>query len=724
MGLFDFPRIHFAGNVDINVPTINNSYYFPLTIYDATQSKAFLPPRLYFSSEAVINNVPSSINPEIHFDENNQYYYIKILPISTIEILRKWCMNPLGVAANAPDAAYFPYYVAADADLGQVEGSFIVGNCMGYWNMYGDMGVAMSNVQVTGVQTFDGTNLNTWTSSSQNIPPSVLPFLSASFDMDTTPASGITTATMVETISSQSVYASIFCSNVNLFSGENNILLQGKPFRFSALAYGAWRVVNWFPAMAGSARFCSSIPLEDISQGEQAQLIQFFSQNNGYDGRTLKGVFVTFTTFEVFENRYDQNYYNNNGTKPNPATATTVGSITPWYEGDMRTGVLGRNLISLNMNPIYQNTNSAPPNTIPVNMQPAISSLRVLKNGSAVFSVDMGNSWPEVISPPYNPNSFQPPFRGDASFETANLGNLNFQYSNNPSSIFASIAVNPAYNPRSSVFQTGGIFDFVLTNPTLIQNIQNNFIRGYLSNGASNAPILQESVYMFTTDEKGLYGEEGAAASAGYQVFDENLIPCRLRIFQKGVPVTQPIPVLIAQYIVPEAANDPLNGPNNTVSQMLADNSIVQLTTGNLTMDNNAVYYFVYSGQYTQNNIPPFATQTGYTVMDTGSFVCLRVHKMIDYSQYLNPSNPNYTPPDFAVVYEEVFKMYDVAYPAMALVHPFDANVWNNGTIAGLVVQRTDPKFWNDILYMPRSRELSASQRKLLVAWANNVKDQ
>jgi hypothetical protein len=76
MSLFDFPRVHFKGNVDINVPTLNNSYYFPLTIYDATRSRHFLPPRLYFTSEEKIEEVNGKIKPTPKYDEINGYYYI------------------------------------------------------------------------------------------------------------------------------------------------------------------------------------------------------------------------------------------------------------------------------------------------------------------------------------------------------------------------------------------------------------------------------------------------------------------------------------------------------------------------------------------------------------------------------------------------------------------------------------------------------------------------
>ena len=80
MALFDFPRINFNGRVDVNVPTINNAVYYPLTMYDATHSQAFLPPRIYYDSQADITKINSSFAPTIYTDPQNhsQPFYIEI----------------------------------------------------------------------------------------------------------------------------------------------------------------------------------------------------------------------------------------------------------------------------------------------------------------------------------------------------------------------------------------------------------------------------------------------------------------------------------------------------------------------------------------------------------------------------------------------------------------------------------------------------------------------
>ncbi|GAB4032581.1 hypothetical protein [Spirosoma gilvum] len=718
MSLFDFPRVHFSGNVDINVPTMNNAFYFPLALYDQTKSVAFIPPRLYFSKKEIIQGVTPPIpNLPIYFDELNQYYYIEIEPINTIQLLRTWCMTPLG-SPELPDVAYKPYYEAANLDLATLEGcNPITGQCPGYWNMYGDMSVALSDVSVTGVQTFDGSQINTWTKETPNLPDSISTLLQASLDFDSVPGNGTTTACMVETISSQSIYANIFCDTVNLFdSSSGEVYFSGGPLRFGALIYSGFRVVNWMPPMAGSGRFCSAVLLDELDTSQKMALIQFFTNNKDYDNRPLKGVFVTFAILEVFENRFDQNYYSKNGTKSNPAQATIVGSLTPWYEGDMYSGVIGRNLTAFQpgIKPIYQNSTVGP-----VDMAPVTASLREIDGGKAIFSLDMGNSWPEMMSSAMS----QPAHRGDATFESACLGVLQVCCSNNPATILATIPINPADNSRASVFTTGCLFDFVLNDPSVIEAARCNLINVYLQTSPSDQPlpILQESDYMICLDQKGLYAEQGDLPSGGYRVNSSNREPCTIRIFQKGLPVTTPITLIVGEFAVPEAGNDPMGAPGQVKSLQLADMSTVDLSVFQSPLSYSAVYYFTYPGQYNNNTIPVFAP-SGYTVMDTGSFLCLRVLPAKDYSQYLDAAHPNYTPPDFTVVYNEIFQLYDVNYPVMAEVQPFTAQVWETPLMAELVGKYTSPDFWNQIAYMPRSRELSACQYDLLQAWIKKVK--
>jgi hypothetical protein len=458
-------------------------------------------------------------------------------------------------------------------------------------------------------------------------------------------------------------------------------------------------------------------------------LVSFFDNNKAYDPRPLKGVFVTFQIFEVFENRYDQNIYKDNPVAfSNPAQATTVGSITPWYEDDMKACISGRQLINLGQKSVRLGSGSG------FRLTPVMSNLKVLSSNLAIYSLDFGNTWPEQMVPAYSSDN-PPTHRGDAEFKTLGLGILSFRYGPDQSQEFYTISVDPESNPREKVFQKGCVFDLVISDPAIISNIQNNLISVYLNYEPKSLLgtecVMSESPYLLVSDQKGCYGESNDLASDGYMVYSEQKEACRIRIFEKGVPVNQKIPIYLAKWMVLEAGNDPIKPATVTGPFMLADGDELDLSGGDQTldMDDNAIYYFMYDNQYAHRSaapelpdVPPFASATGYTIMDTGSFICLRVHAFKDYSMYINPANWGTTPPDYDVVYNEVFKLYDIVYPLMAHIHPFSKEIWNNGTMAGLVLQRTNPSIWNNILYMPKSRELSRSQRSLLEAWAQYLK--
>ena len=716
MALFDFPRIHFTGEVDINVATINNAATFPLTIYDATRSRPFLPPRLYFSSESIIQNVRPTINPTIQQDPVNGYYYIEIEPINTIALLRTWCMTPLCSDPAVPDQAYRPYYAAAENDQALQPHLKLLDHCPGYWNMYGDMSVTMKNMYGSSIQTCERDpvtrqfEIKQYTSDTPNLSPQLATLLDSTLDFDAQAQTGNSTASMCETVSNQSVFAYVFCNVVNVTDRHdpNNFRFQGTPYRFQPLLYGTWKVLNWVPPMAASCRFSAAIPLADTDPAWSSPLADFLRQRRPDPSRAIKGLLVSFTIEQVFEYRYNQRYYLENGTRPNPVRCTSSCTITPWYADEPRSALLGRYLVAQGCENILQTP-------IPMQFSPALSALTPLPDGTAIYSLDMGNTWPEAMVPAPVDRSFTPPY-GSVSFETYDLGSLSLQAGGQT---FATLSVNETDTPLRQVLARGSLFDWHITDPAQLATLQDQLIELYLG----SQKVLTETPYYITSDEKGLYGEQGDLPTDGYQCYDEQREPCRLRILSKGQPVTQPIALTLARWDAPEAGNDPLAGPNQTSQVLLKDGDIVSLHQQALELNNNAIYYFAYPNQYPGNQIPNFANAAGnYTIFDTGAFVVMRVHPYKDYSSYLNPHNWATTPPDWDVVYREVFQLYDVVYPIMSEIHPWTEANWNNGYMAGLVVQRTDPSLWSKITYMPRTRELSRSQRSLLQAWANYLK--
>jgi hypothetical protein len=74
----------------------------------------------------------------------------------------------------------------------------------------------------------------------------------------------------------------------------------------------------------------------------------------------------------------------------------------------------------------------------------------------------------------------------------------------------------------------------------------------------------------------------------------------------------------------------------------------------------------------------------------------------------------------FEVVYQKVLRTYYLLYPRMNQKFPLNDES-AVGTYAQAILDVTDPKSWMSISYMPRTRDMSESRRKLLRAWCNKV---
>ena len=588
--------------------------------------------------------------------------------------------------------------------------------------MWGDMGIYFFDVKTCGVSLYEFGSFKDYTPNSPDKPADVAALLNTDFDCDSSPGNGRTTASISGVVNSQSIYSNMYCDKVNLFDRNNsdNLFFQGKPFRFAPTNYGPWRVLNWVPPMAASTRWNAAVPLEEITD-QNCALLQFFRNNKAYDPRPLKGVFVSITMLEVFENRNNQQHYIEHGETPNPAETTVAGSITPWYEGDMKSNMLGRYLVSYDCEGVPSPNKSK--------LTPAMSRLKILERDQhnqatrAMWSVDMGNTWPQEMSPAFSKN-FQPQKRGEASFSTWDLGTLSFRYGPDKTQEFATLNVTKQVS-LEQVRAKGGLFDLELVHPLLINAVDSQFTQVYLETpNQDDIKVLAETPYLITSDQKGLYAQEHQDPFTGYRVYNETLEPFRLRVYSLGRPVTQATTIYMGKYLLPEAGNDPYGPPVTLKKFQVTDHAVVHLNEGPITFQENAIWYFMYPDQYPNNTGPNFHNGNGYTIMDTSAFCIMRVLPHKDYSIYLNPENWGTTPPDWDVVYEEVFKLYDVVYPIMGKIHPWKREVWENDLMAGMVLQRIDPAIWDSILYMPRTRELSEAQRQLLEAWANYVKTQ
>ena len=98
------------------------------------------------------------------------------------------------------------------------------------------------------------------------------------------------------------------------------------------------------------------------------------------------------------------------------------------------------------------------------------------------------------------------------------------------------------------------------------------------------------------------------------------------------------------------------------------------------------------------------------------SYATLRILPHDDYSDLLAAG------PTFDDVYGNVFQYYDLILPAMNERLPMDdPSVWATPTAAHYLKRIIDPTLWSTPSYMPRTRDLSASRRALLLAFCDGV---
>ena len=71
-------------------------------------------------------------------------------------------------------------------------------------------------------------------------------------------------------------------------------------------------------------------------------------------------------------------------------------------------------------------------------------------------------------------------------------------------------------------------------------------------------------------------------------------------------------------------------------------------------------------------------------------------------------------------MYANVFRYYNIIYPAMSQHIPFDKKCAMENA-APYIVDVTNPAHWGSTKYMPITRDLSRGKRALLVEWAAAV---
>jgi hypothetical protein len=236
---------------------------------------------------------------------------------------------------------------------------------------------------------------------------------------------------------------------------------------------------------------------------------------------------------------------------------------------------------------------------------------------------------------------------------------------------------------------------------------------------AKYGDLLAETDYLIASDQSCIFGEQGAAGATTDQFMNESgsAGPATIRIYQKGVELSADHcpPLTVWQY------DTTPNQVAGTRTQVASGYKPGQPLTVNVASPGNRLFTFTLAGQ---PDPPESSDDLDLMLIPQVNLRILPNDK--DYSQYYK--DPSVEQPvgndqlTFEVIFREVLHNYYLLYPAMSLIVPLnDPEQWADPEMAIRMMQRTQLSWWDKAEYMPRTRDLSASRRKLLQAWCLKI---
>ena len=394
-----------------------------------------------------------------------------------------------------------------------------------------------------------------------------------------------------------------------------------------------------------------------------------------------------------------------NGQK-NPAVLEIIGTFAPLLDHErIFTGPIGRLLISNDTQiptPRGSKNNGNPKgDTTYIALAPA-----VLQQKGNMISVDFAGTFPDNFNEESRTN---PKYDfGPVSLVVANAQE--------------GAVVGPVdYADTDSGDSRGWIFDFdISANPAAQRILQDPNARFSLQH-AQYGTILAETDYYFVSNQQAIYAEQhGAGDTFLNQGTTE---PATVSVYHRGreLDATDCPPITVWQY-----RSVPIQSPGDVeaIATGFKPGQPLQVDT---SQPGNFLFTF---SIYGAGNLPPrsYNDFMGPPYVTNSPSLSLRIlPNDEDFSAYYcDPSAADPVGNDqltFEVVYQKVLRTYYLLYPSMNQIFPLNSES-DVVAKAKCIRDRTDLKCWMSIGYMPRTRDMSESRRKLLRAWCNKVSPQ
>jgi hypothetical protein len=545
------------------------------------------------------------------------------------------------------------------------------------WNYYGDMSTAAKTI-VTGVQTAPG---KLFVKPDPSVPLSSIIGGELTFNggMTDINSEGSPPATQ------------FFLDDLRLVSNAA-IVVQGVPSKGSSQWLNVFRNVN-LTADAGAGAYVyhvlpakgATINIPGMPANAAGLIIRYYLyrvQHNVTDPAKLA---------EVYRKKLI-----------NPAPLQIAGTIAPFMEGEeIFTGPVGRLMVS--------NTPQipSPPNT---------------KNNAGGGPIALG---PGVLQ--QKGNAVSADFLG--TFPEWNQGSANPKYDFGPVSLRitgggTSATIGPVpYADTDGGNARGWLFDFDISSNAAAQQALKDPEASFSLVHAQFGTVLGETAYYFPSNQQALYAEQGGPGD----VFrNENTIePATVAVYHRGKRLAPadcpPITVWVYQ-------STPIQSPGNAAvfsSNFKPGDPLVADTS----QPGNLLFTFTING--TSNPAPDGYPPQNYAAFSGPPWVTNAPSLSVrilpndeDFSQYyVDPAADEPVGNElltFDVLYEKVLRTYYLLYPAMNKRFPLNSES-EVTKMAGAILQRTELSLWMKTTYMPRTRDMSASRRKLLRAWCRKV---
>ena len=387
----------------------------------------------------------------------------------------------------------------------------------------------------------------------------------------------------------------------------------------------------------------------------------------------------------------------------NPAELQIAGSITPLLDGeDILTGPVGRLMI--------WNT-------------PNIPSPPGAKNNAGGGPVALA---PGVLQ--QSGNSVSADFLG--TFPEDNQKNGNPKYDFGPVSLVVSgggttATVGPVpYADTAGGNARGWVFDFdVSSNPAAQQALKDPNASFSLVHPQIGT-VLGETAYYFPSNQQAIYAEQHGPGDVFLN--QGTTERATVAVYHRGKRLTAancpPITVWVYQ-------STPIQSPGNA-AVFSANFKPGEPLVADTSLPGNLLYTFTINdaSNPAPAGYPPqnYATFSGPPWITNAPSISVRIlPNDEDFSQYyVDPKaeepvgNERLT---FDVLYSKVLRTYYLLYPAMNKRIPLNSESAVKAA-AKAILERTEKALWMKTTYMPRTRDLSESRRKLLRAWCRKVK--